>query len=266
MFEAHFGFTRTPFGRDLPPEQLFNFQDHLEAVARFLWAVSQRGLALLTGEVGSGKSTALRALHARLDPLRYKWLYISNPLLPARGLYRQLLLSLGVEPRFHLADIVHQLTSTLWASFEQGKTPVVVIDDAHLLPDTTLQELRLLTSFHMDAASPMAMLLVGQTPLRERLRLATYGHLTQRLAVRYHLAGLTAPETRDYIAHHLKAAGRTTPLFTGEAIEEIFQYARGIPRRVNHVCTNALLAAYLEQKDLVDQKLVLKVIQDLNGH
>ncbi|MEW6524536.1 MAG: hypothetical protein AB1445_13465 [Bacillota bacterium] len=80
------------------------------------------------------------------------------------------------------------------------------------------------------------------------------------------MRGLTAPGNREYIAHHLKAAGRTSPLFTPEAIEEIFQCARGIPRRVNHVCANSLLAAFIEQKELVDQKLVLRVIQDLNGN
>jgi len=266
VYESFFGFTRTPFGRDLPPDQLFPSQDHLEALARLNWAVMQRGLALLTGDVGSGKSTCLRALRAALDPLRSRWLYLPNPLLPSRGLYRQLLLGLGVEPRYHKSDTVNQLAQTLWSVFEQGKTPVVVIDDAHLLPEATLQELRLLTNFDMDSACPMALILVGQTPLRDRLRLSCYDHITQRLTVRYHMRGLTAPETREYIAHHLKVAGRTSPLFTPEAIEEIFQYARGIPRRVNHVCANSLLAAFIEQKDLVDQKLVLRVIQDLNGN
>ena len=84
--------------------------------------------------------------------------------------------------------------------------------------------------------------------------------------IRDHMRGLTAPEAREYIAHHLKVAGRTSPLFTPEAIEEIFQYAGGIPRRINHVCANSLLAAFLEQKELIDQKLVFRVIQDLNGN
>ena len=174
MYESFFNFTRTPFGRDLPPDQLFPSQDHLEALARLNWAVMQRGMALLTGDVGSGKSTCLRALRAALDPLRSRWLYLSNPLLPARGLYRQLLLGLGVEPRYHKSDTIKQLTDTLRAVFEQGKTPVVVIDDAHLLPETSLQELRLLTNFDMDSACPMALILVGQTPLRDRLRLSCY--------------------------------------------------------------------------------------------
>lgn len=84
--------------------------------------------------------------------------------------------------------------------------------------------------------------------------------------VRYHMRGLTAPETREYITHHLKVAGRTSPLFTPEAIEEIFQYARGIRSRINQVRANSLLAAFIEQKELIDQKLVLRVIQDLSGN
>lgn len=265
MFEPFFGFTRTPFARDLPPELLFSSQDGLEALARLLWAVTQRGLALFTGELGSGKSTCLRLLRDRLDPLRHRWLYLANPLLPARGLFRQLLLELGVQPRFHKADIFQQLTATLRAQHQQDKLPVLVFDDAHLLGEPTLQELRLLTGFQVDSVSPLALLLVGQTALRDRLRLSTYDHLTQRLTVRYHLHGLTAPETREYIRHHLQVAGRTAPVFTPEAAGEIFQYARGLPRQINRVCTGSLLAASLEQKELVDQRLVLRVIADLNG-
>jgi len=95
--------------------------------------------------------------------------------------------------------------------FEQGKTPVVVIDDAHLLAEATLQELRLLTNFDMDSACPMVLILVGHTLLRDRLRLSCYDHITQRLTVRYHMRGLTAPETREYIAHHLKPQGVPRP-------------------------------------------------------
>ncbi|MBE3519180.1 MAG: hypothetical protein IMW97_02630 [Firmicutes bacterium] len=84
--------------------------------------------------------------------------------------------------------------------------------------------------------------------------------------IRDHMRGLTAPETREYTAHHLKVAGRTSPLFTPEPVEEIFEYARGIPRRINHVSASSLLAAFIEQKELIDQKLVLRVIQDLNGN
>ncbi|MCL5038940.1 MAG: type II secretory pathway protein [Firmicutes bacterium] len=104
---------------------------------------------------------------------------------------------------------------------------MVVIDNAHVLPEPTLQELRLLTNIAMESTCPMALILVDQPPLRDMLRLSCYDHITQRLTVRYHMRGLTAPETREYIAHHLKVAGRTSPLFTPEAIEEIFQYARG---------------------------------------
>jgi len=97
----------------LPPEELFPSQDHLEALARLNWAVMQRGMALLTGDVGSGKSTCLRTLRAALAPLRSRWLYLPNPLLPACGLYRQLLLALGVEPHYHKSDTVNQLAQTL---------------------------------------------------------------------------------------------------------------------------------------------------------
>ncbi len=265
MFEPFFGFSRTPFARDLAPEQLFESQDSMEVIARLRWAITQKGPAVLTGDVGSGKSTCLRALRASIDPVRHRWLYLPNPLLGARGLFRQLLLDLGIQPHYHRADIVRQLSGALGAFHQQDKIPVIVIDDAHLLDEGTLQELRLLTNSQIDTVSPMTLILSGQTPFRDRLRLTAHDHLTQRLTVRYHMRGLTSPETKDYIAHHLKVAGHQNPLFTPEAVDEVFQYSRGVPRKINRLCVGALLAAYIEEKQLVDHRLVLRVITDLNG-
>ncbi len=265
MFEEFFGFTRTPFARDLEAQQLFRSGDNMEATARLRWAISQKGPALLTGDVGSGKSTCLRALRASIDPVRHRWLYLSNPLLGIRGLFRQMLVDLGTQPPYHRADVVRQLMNVLWTSYQQDKMPLIIIDDAHLLSEASLQELRLLTNFHTDTVSPMTLILAGQTSLRDRLRLTAYDHFTQRLTVGYHMRGLTAPETKDYIAHHLKVAGHKAPLFTPEAVQEVFQYSRGIPRRINRLCTGALLAARIEEKQLVDHRLVLRVITDLNG-
>jgi type II secretory pathway predicted ATPase ExeA len=252
--QSHYGFGRTPFGRSLAPQMLHRHGTHAEAVARIGWCVTERALGVITGEVGAGKTVAIRAALAGLDTSRHTIIYLGNPAVGGRGLYAGIVTALGGVPRFHKAALIPQTVELLAAEdHERGRTVVLVLDEAHLLDPGQLEELRLLTNTEMDSHSPFACLLVGQPTLRRRIKLGTFAALDQRIALRYAMTGMTAEETASYISHHLKLAGRADTLFSDDALALIHQVSRGLPRAVNNLAVQALVAAYATNKAIVDE-------------
>jgi type II secretory pathway predicted ATPase ExeA len=251
---SHYGFTRTPFGRNLAPQMLHRHGAHAEAVARISWCVAERALGVITGEVGAGKTVAIRAALAGLDTSRHTVIYLGNPAVGGRGLYAGIVSALGGVPRFHKAALIPQTVDLLAAEeHERGRTVVLVLDEGHLLDADQLEELRLLTNAKMDSHSPFAALLVGQPTLRRRIKLGAFAALDQRIALRYAMNGMTDTETADYVSYHLKLAGRSDTLFSDDALALIHQVSRGLPRAVNNLAVQALVAAYATNKPLVDE-------------
>lgn len=254
VLQAHYGFTRMPFGRDLAPQMLHRTAGHSEAVARITWCIQERALGVITGEVGSGKTVATRAATAALDSSRHTVIYLGNPAIGARGLYTAIVTALGGVPRFHKASLIPQTADALAAEEnERGKRVVVVVDEAHLLAPDQLEELRLLTNTEMDSHSPFACLLIGQPTLRRRIKLGTFAALDQRIALRFAMPPMTPTETAGYIAHHLQLAGRADTLFSDDATALIHQVSRGLPRAVNNLALQALIAAYTTKKAIIDE-------------
>ena len=252
--QAHYGFTRMPFGRALAPGMLHRHTSHAEAVARIAWCINERALGVLTGEVGAGKTVAVRAALAGLDPSRHTTIYLGNPTVGGRGLYGGIVTALGGIPRFHKASLIPQTTDLLAAEeHERGRTVVLIMDEAHLLATDQLEELRLLTNADMDSHSPFAALLLGQPTLRRRIKLGTFAALDQRISLRYAMTGMTDKETKSYLAHHLALAGRSNTLFSDDATALIHQVSRGIPRAVNNLAVQALVAAFATSKAIVDE-------------
>ncbi len=250
----HYGFTRQPFGKNLAPGMLHQHTAHGEATARITWCIGERSLGVITGEVGAGKTVAARAAIAALDQTRPPLIYPANPTPGAPGICHHIVTALGAVPRFQNAALFPQAADALAAEHaERGRTPVLLIDEAHLLDHGALDLIRMLTNAEMDAASPLACLLIGQPTLRRMIKLGVLAALDQRIALRYAMPGMTAAETASYITHHLKLAGRTDPLFSDDAITVIHQAARGMPRAVNNLAIQALVAAYADRKAIVDQ-------------
>ncbi|HEY2960683.1 MAG TPA: AAA family ATPase [Actinomycetota bacterium] len=251
---AHYGFSRIPFGRDLAPSMLHRHRTHAEAVARISWLIGERALGVVTGEVGAGKTVAARAAIASLDPVRHTVIYLANPMVGERGLYTHIVRSLGATPRFHKANVILQATELLTAEdHERARTPILVVDEAHLLGCEQLEEIRMLTNHDLDTRSPFACLLLGQPMLRQRIKLGVMAALDQRIGLRYHLDGMTLEETASYLRHHLQLAGRSDTLFNDDAIALIHQTSRGIPRATNNLATHSLLAAFADGKGVVDE-------------
>src|SRR3954468_9256197 len=145
--QAHWGFTRMPFGRSLAPSMLHRHDGHAEAVARISWCIDQHALGVITGEVGAGKTVAVRAAIAALDASRHNVIYLPNPSVGARGIHHAIVTTLGGVPRFHHATLVPQAADALATEHaERGRTPVLIIDEAHLLDHGQLESLRMLTN------------------------------------------------------------------------------------------------------------------------
>jgi type II secretory pathway predicted ATPase ExeA len=262
--QEYFGFTTQPFARGLAPAQLFRSASHNEAVARVNYAVHTRALAVLTGEVGAGKTVALRAATAALDGSRHHMIYLPNPTVGARGIYTAVVTALGGVPRFHHASLIPQAADALAAEVaERGRTPVLALDEAHLLGHQQLEAIRMLTNYEYDSASPLAVLLIGQPHLRHNMKLGILAALEQRITTRYTMAPMTAAETGDYLRHLTKQAGRSDTLFSDDAAELIHHTARGYPRAINNLAQAALIATFTTSKTIVAEQAVRAAATDL---
>jgi type II secretory pathway predicted ATPase ExeA len=263
---SHWGFTRMPFSKTLAPSMLHRHPGHAEAVARISWCVDEAVIGVVTGEVGAGKTVAVRAALADLDSSRHSVIYLGNPAVGARGLYTTIVSHLGQVPRFHRCSLVPQAQDALAAeAAERGRRVVVVVDEAHLLAPDQLEELRLLTNAEMDSVSPFALVLVGQPMLRQRLRLGAFAALDQRVALRYALPPLSQPDTAEYISHHLALAGRSDTLFSDDAVARLHKASRGLPRAINNLAVQALIAAYAANASIVDDKATRAAVTEVTS-
>jgi type II secretory pathway predicted ATPase ExeA len=181
-----------------------------------------------------------------------------------RGMYAAITSALGGVPRFHAASLIPQTQDLLAAeTAERGKKVVVVVDEAHLVDAGTLEGLRCLSNAGMDAVAPFCLILLGQPTLRRRLRLGAFAALDQRVGLRYAMTGLDGPETGSYIAHHLKLSGRADTLFSDDAVALVHQVSRGLPRMVNNLAVQALIAAWAGRKAIVDESSVRAAVAEV---
>ena len=263
---AHWGFTRMPFAKDLAPSMLHAHRSHAEAVARITWCIDERAAGVVTGEVGAGKTVAVRAALAGLDQSRHSVIYLGDPTVGVRGLYSTIVTTLGGTPRFHRSALIPQAADALATEeHERGRRVVVVLDEAHLLDADQLEGIRLLTNADMDSHAPFACLLVGQPTLRRRIRLGAFAALDQRIALRYSMTGMEPSETADYVAHHLKLAGRSDTLFSDDALALVHQVSRGIPRAVNNLAVQSLVAAFAASKAIVDESSARAAVTEVTA-
>src|SRR5436190_18311256 len=207
MFEEHFGLASKPFGKTPDPAFLFVSPQHKEALARLEYAVEEKELALLVGDIGSGKTTLSRALIDRIGETRPVVLLINPRLTPAQ-LLRSIAAGLGLAPSRFRNELLDQIHTRLFELYEEKREPVLIIDEAQLVPSkATFDEIRLLTNFQLDEENLLSVLLIGQPELEARLDRAHYAPLRQRIGLRYRLGPLSLGETVAYIEHRIRVAG-----------------------------------------------------------
>lgn len=261
MFEAFFEMKHTPFTNGIPTASLYTSKEMEQAFGRLCYAAKCQLFAVLTADVGMGKSTLLRRLKDALPQDEYLVLYLADSKLTPRWFYNGLLQQLGVEPRFQRGDAKLSLHRQLEYIREARHQKVVtIVDEAHLLERETLEEIRFMLNCRMDSAKPMALILVGQNELWDKLVKPAYAAIRQRIDLKCVLPPMDLSQTTAYIGTHLRYAGGRQDIFTDKAIEDIYHYARGSARATNKACTHCLLSASQQGKKLVDDHLVQLVI------
>ncbi len=256
MITSHFGLSGRPFGKDIPPGKLYLTNQHRSVLRKLEQTAAHGTHAALTGEVGVGKSTLLRALYDKLPGARHTCHYVGSD-LPSRGILRAVARGLGLAPYWLRADLIVQVQRGVTDQFEKaGRRTLLTIDESHLLKYPVLEDLRLLTNFKVDSSPILSLLLVGQPPLRERLMFKAAEAIDQRLEVKLVFEPLSRQETGEYLRHHLDFAGATSPIFAGAAEDLVFERTQGIPRRINQLALQALELAAERGEQIVDERLV----------
>lgn len=264
MYKTYFGFMEKPFSKTPDPRFLFLSSGHQEALARLEFVIEEREIAVLSGEIGCGKTTLSRALMDRLGE-NYRFCYIFNPRLNAMEFLRTVARLLEVEAPADAKDaLLEQITTVVYLSYQKGVCPVIVIDEAQMITDAEVfDEIRLLTNFQLDDRNLLGVVIMGQPELRDMLALPRYEPLRQRIALHYHLQPLSLDETMEYLDFRLEVAGGAPGLFTPDAVQKIFELTSGVPRRINSMATNALLVAYGNDAALIDSSIIDEIKDEL---
>ncbi len=262
MFEEFFGLASKPFGKTPDPAFLYESDQHKEALARLEYAVEEKELALLVGDIGSGKTTLSRALIDRLGESRPVVLLI-NPRLTPTQLLRAIARGMGIEPARFRNELLDQLHTKLYELYEEKREPVLMIDEAQLIPSkATFDEIRLLTNFQLDDQNLLSVILIGQPELERRIEREAYAPLRQRIGMRYSLGPLSLEDTLRYIEHRIHVAGGTRNPFSRRAMEEIHTLSGGIPRLINTLATTALLDAFGEDAETIDPSRIASAARE----
>lgn len=262
MFEAHFGFESKPFGKTPDPSFLFESNQHREALARLEYAVEEKELALLVGEIGSGKTTLSRALIDRIGDARPVLLLI-NPRLTPTQLLRSVAAGLGVEASRQRHEMLDRIHTRLFELYEEDREPVLIIDEAQLIPaKATFDEIRLLTNFQLDAQNLLSVILIGQPELERRIDREVYAPLRQRIGMRYSLGPLSSDDTARYIEHRIRVAGGGRNPFTSAAVAAMHEWSGGVPRLINTLATTALLDAFGEDATSIDAERIVAAARE----
>jgi len=261
VYEEYFGFTKTPFTRDIDVKNLYLYEDFQELKSRLKYAIENRLFAAVTGEVGSGKSTAVRAVVSDINPVTHKVIYVSQSDMSPKAFYNEILEQIDMEPTYFKPDSKRKVNKAMMDMYQHGKVPIVIIDEAHLLTEKMLEEVRFLVNFNMDSLSPLCLILVGQPELTEMLSGYSMRAISQRITIRYSLKELNLQGVEDYIRTHIKTAGSISEIFASEAIKEIHSYSTGIPRKINLLCDKCLLHCFMNKTKIVDDIIVKRIIK-----
>ena len=267
MYQDFFGFSALPFELTPDPRFLYLPPGHQEALSTLQYGVlSGKGLTVLTGEAGLGKTTLLRAAVEQLHGVATRVITITNPALSRPEFLEVIARSLetdvigGSKPA-----VLSALEAALHRDHDNDTRAVLIADEAHVMPDELLEEIRLLGNFETASRKLLSIILVGQPELAERLNEPSLRQLKQRVALRCGLVPFTAAETAAYISVRLTVAGRAaSDVFSPDAVERIHRVSRGIPRVINVVCDNALLSAFASDRHVVNARLIDEVGRDFD--
>ncbi len=265
MYQHFFGLREDAFRVNPDPRYLFMTPSAQEAMTSLVYGVQNRsGIMLMTGEVGTGKTTLLQRLLDWLHENRTATAYLFNSRLGVNGLFDCMMADFGIPCTSHTkGETVIRLNRWLLEKFRRGQTAVLIIDEAQNLSAEVLEEIRLLTNLETATEKLLQIVLSGQPELEEKLKCPQLRQLRQRITIRCRTKPLSFEETRGYIAQRLRIAGSNgQPIFSPEAIESVYAHSGGIPRVINLLCQHALINALADQVRPVPAALVDEVARD----
>jgi general secretion pathway protein A len=269
MYASHFKLRENPFSLTPDPKYLFLSRQHREALNHLIYGIKEKkGFIVVTGGIGTGKTTLSRVLLSGMDPA-VETALIFNSYLSDMELLEVINQEFGIP----LAGVerskrryIDSLNEFLLANHRAGKNSVVLIDEAQNLSRNVLEQIRMLSNLETETEKLLQIILVGQPELRDLLAQPSLRQLNERISVRYHLDALLEDDVPDYIVHRLSVAGNTGHLsFADDAFGKIYDFSRGNPRRVNILCDRALLIAYAGNGLSIDRKIVKLAIKDLKS-
>lgn len=264
MIEVFYKLKRLPFHKGTDPKDMFIYGASEELSRRLEHMKQKRGLMLITGTPGTGKTLHIRAFVEKLNPNLFKPVYTPLSTVNIIDFYRQLSVLLGGEPLYRKAQLFNSIQNSI-KNFvvDNKKIPVIIFDEAHLLKIENFYELQILTNFNMDSTDPALFILTGQSHLRERLMIPVLQPFNQRISLKCHLPALTKEETTGYIRHHLTLAGVKDPLFNQNALNAIYQNSAGIPRMINALCIKTMTIGALEKKEMLSEEEVFRATREI---
>ena len=257
LYLSFWGLEEKPFENTPDPKFIYYSAKYKEALLNLLYAVNEnKGAALLTGDIGCGKTLIARTLIARLKPEDFEVALMTNPLFQVDDFLREILYQFGMNTdNKGKIDLIHIFNDFLYNNSTAGKKTVLIIDEAQLIVnESLLEEIRLLLNFQLDDSFLLTILLIGQPELRYII--GSMPQLDQRIGIRYHIEHMEFEDTRDYIIHRLRRAGRAEPVFTDGALKNIFVYSGGIPRKINNICDLCLVMGVARDLTRVDIDVV----------
>ena len=267
MYTEYFGLSDAPFSIAPNPQYLFMTRRHRDALAHLLYGVqSDGGFILLTGEVGTGKTTVCRCLLEQM-PDHIETAFVLNPRLSAPELLQTICdeFNINYNETLSLKILIDKLNTFLLESHSNDRKTILIIDEAQNLSYEVLEQLRLLTNLETNARKLLQIILIGQPELLEMLKDKSLRQLSQRITARFHLDSLKLNETKAYIGHRMLIAGGDPKIFNQAALEKIYRISRGTPRVINLICDRALLGAYAENKRDITPRIIRRAASEVLG-
>ncbi len=266
MYERFFGLKEKPFRMTPDTRYFYPSSKHVDALNHMVYAIEERrGFVVITGEIGSGKTTLSRMLFQKLDPTT-KTAIIRNTHLTAKDLVTSVLEEFEIpsRPGSTKTQMIGLLNEFLIEQLRTNANVVLLIDEAQNLTPTVLEEVRMLSNLETETEKLIQIVLMGQPELKSKLWLRGLTQLRQRVTLHYHLAPLDEAETATYISHRMHVAGANgTPVFLPEALKRIYMHTHGVPRLVNSLCDRALLTGYVNDSRRIDTQVIDEVAKEL---